>query len=361
MNSGNPVLVEVWRGGAVESFHRGAFAVVDGDGAQVASLGDIDRPVFPRSAIKLLQSLPLVESGAADRFRLNDDELALACASHNGEPAHARTAASMLAKAGVDESVLECGTHWPYHEAASHALAAAGAAPGPLHNNCSGKHAGFICLACHGWDSDETGERLSRRASLAGYVGREHAVMREVEASVAAATGCNLERAPVGIDGCSIPTYGIPLRALALGFARAATGVGLSAGRAAAAARLRRAVAHSPFMVGGTGRFDTRMMQALGERVFCKVGAEGVYCAALPEVGFGVALKIDDGNTARACEVAMAALIQALVALPDDTQRTLVAELAEPVLRNWRGLEVGRLTPHEALRNAAAIEKPRRA
>ena len=353
MSSSNPVLVQVFRGAAVESFHRGAFAVVDGDGGLVAALGDIDRPVFPRSAVKLFQSLPLVESGAADRFRLNDDELALACASHNGEPAHARTAASMLAKAGLDESALECGTHWPSLEAASHALAAAGAAPGPLHNNCSGKHAGFVCLACHA--SEGNG-----RALLAGYVGREHAVMRQVEASVAAVTGCNLDHAPVGIDGCSIPTYGIPLRALALGFARVATGVGLSPGRAAAAARLRRAVAKSPFMVGGTGRFDTRVMQALGERVFCKVGAEGVYCAAFPEVGLGVALKIDDGNTARACEVAMAALIQAFVPLPDDAQRTLIAELAQPVLRNWRGLEVGRLAPHPALRDAAHIEKPHR-
>ena len=363
MSSSNPVLVQAFRGAAVESFHRGAFVVVDGDRGLVASLGDIDRPVFPRSAIKLLQSLPLVESGAADRFRLNDDELALACASHNGEPAHARTAASMLAKAGLDESVLECGAHWPYHEAAAHALAAAGAAPGPLHNNCSGKHAGFVCLGCHAWQgtqSASSSERRPRRDFLAGYVGREHAVMREVEASVAAVTGCDLSRAPVGIDGCSIPTYGIPLRALALGFARAATGVGMSPGRAVAAARLRRAVAKSPFMVGGTGRFDTRVMQALGERVFCKVGAEGVYCAAFPEAGLGVALKIDDGNTARACEVAMAALIQAFVPLPEGAQRTLIAELAEPVLRNWRGLEVGRLAPHQALRDAAPIEKPRR-
>ena len=144
----NPVLVEAWRGTAVESFHRGAMAVVDGDGVLVASLGDIERPIFPRSAVKLLQALPLVESGAADAFALSDEELALACASHGGEAAHTRTAASMLAKAGFDAGVLECGAHWPYEEAANHALAASGATPSALHNNCSGKHAGFVCLGC---------------------------------------------------------------------------------------------------------------------------------------------------------------------------------------------------------------------
>lgn len=340
----NPVLVEAWRGDAVESFHRGAVAVVDGDGTLVAALGDIERPVFPRSAVKLLQALPLVESGAADRFGLTDEELALACASHGGEPTHTRTAAAVLAKAGLDHAVLECGVHWPYHEASAHAMVADGARPSTLHNNCSGKHAGFVCLGCLLADGSD------RRGFLAGYAQPAHAVMREVSAALQATTGCDLSRVPRGTDGCSIPTYAFPLRQLAHGFARVATGVGLGPGRAAAAARLRRAMASSPFMVAGSGRFDTRVMQALGERVCCKVGAEGVYCAALPEAGLGVALKIDDGNTARACEVAMAALIEAWVPLGDDAERSLLAGLSNLTLRNWRGLEVGRLSAHDALR-----------
>ena len=347
----NPVLVEAWRGGAVESFHRGAVAVVDADGAVVAALGDIDRPVFPRSAIKLLQALPLVESGAADRFGLADEELALACASHNGEPTHARTAAAALAKAGFDAAVLECGAHWPYHEPSVHALAAAGAAPTALHNNCSGKHAGFVCLGCV-----LAGEK-DQREFLAGYVRPEHAVMREVNAAVAQVTGFDLARTARGIDGCSIPTYAIPLRHLAHGFARAGTGIGLAPVRAAAAARLRRAVARAPFMVGGSARFDTQVMQALGERVFCKVGAEGMYCAALPEAGLGVAIKVDDGNTSRACEVVMAALIEALVPLHSDADRALLASLSNLTLRNWRGLDVGRLAAHESLRQLAVPAK----
>ena len=347
----HPVLVEVLRGGAVESFHRGALAVVDADGALRHAVGDIDRPVFPRSAVKLLQALPLVASGAAEALGLGDEALALACASHGGEPAHLATAAAMLARAGLDASALECGAHWPSFDGASRALARTDAEPGALHNNCSGKHAGFVCLGC-----------LMARAAghepgefVRGYVEPGHPVMREVSAALQAATGHDLARAPVGTDGCSIPTFGIPLRAMALGFARAATGIGLSPEHARAATRLRQAVAAAPFMVAGTGRFDTRVMQHFGLRVCCKVGAEGVYCAALPEQGLGVALKMDDGNTARAAEVVMATLLQALVAL-DDADHAVLAPLRQPLLRNWQGRDVGALRPADALRQYLRID-----
>jgi L-asparaginase II len=336
----NPVLVEVQRGGIVESFHRGAWAVVDGHGALLSHAGDVERPIFPRSAVKVLQALPLVESGAADRWGLTDGQLALACASHGGEAPHVATAAAMLAQAGVDAAALECGSHWPYHEGTQRRLAAEGTAPGALHNNCSGKHAGFVCLGCL-MASDGAGGG-DARAFLRGYVGRAHPVMREVGAALEAATGWRLADTPVGTDGCSIPTFAIPLRHLAHAFARVAGGAGLSAGRARAAQRLRAAVAKAPFMVAGSGRFDTRVMERLGERVFCKVGAEGVYCAAFPEAGLGVALKMDDGNTARAAEVVMAALIERHVRL-DDAERAFVRGLADAPITNWNGIEVGRL------------------
>ena len=338
----NPVLVEVLRGGAVESVHRGAVALLDADGSVVAALGDIDRPIFPRSAVKLLQALPLVESGAADQLGLNDDELALACASHNGEEAHARTAAGMLAKAGLDVAALECGAHWPYLDTASRALAAAGREPTALNNNCSGKHSGFLCLACalHG--------RVDLRQYVKGYVQPDHPVMREVGAALQALTGFDASTAPRGIDGCSIPTYGIALRRLALAFARVGTGTGLSDGHARAAKRLRGAVARAPFMVAGTGRFDTRVMQQLGERVCCKVGAEGVFCAALPTLGLGVAIKIDDGNNSRAAEIVMACVIEASLALTGVDAETLHG-LSHPTLRNWNGISVGGLRPAPAL------------
>ena len=339
----NPILVDVRRGGATESMHRGALAVLDADGTVVASLGDIERPIFPRSAVKALQALPLIASGAADRLALSDDELALACASHNGEEIHAQTAARMLAKAGLDADALECGAHWPYLDTATRALAAQGRAPSALNNNCSGKHAGFLCLACalHG------GADL--RGYARGYVRPEHPVMREVSAALQAATGFDLARAPRGIDGCSIPAHAVPLRHLAHAFARLGTGIGLSEGHARAARRLRTAVANAPFMVAGTGRFDTRVMERLGERVFCKVGAEGVFCAALPARGLGVAIKIDDGNNARACEVAMAAVIEGCVAL-DDGEAAFMRSFSELRLTNWNGLEVGQLAAAPALR-----------
>ena len=260
----------------------------------------------------------------------------MACASHGGEPLHAQTAAAMLAKAGLDAAALECGAHWPYHDGALKALAAAGTSPTALNNNCSGKHAGFICLGC--WMAEEK----DRRDFVRGYIGPDHPVMREVTAALQATTGFDLTSAPVGTDGCSIPTHAIPLRHLAHAFARVGSGVGLRAGHARAALRLREAVAKAPFMVAGTGRFDSRVMQHFGQRVFCKIGAEGVYCAALPELGLGVAIKMDDGNNARACEVAMAALIEKLLPL-NEADAAFMRDFSDVALVNWNGIEVGRL------------------
>ena len=341
----NPILAQALRGGMVESAHRGALAIVDADGDVHTQLGDTERPIFPRSAVKVLQALPLVASGAADRWQLSDAELALACASHGGEPLHAQTAAGMLAKAGVDVAALECGAHWPYHDGAIKALAAAGQSPSALHNNCSGKHSGFVCLGCLMADGKDS------RDFLRGYVKPEHPVMREVSAALQASTGYDLSKTAVGTDGCSIPTYAIPLRHLGHAFARLGSGVGLSAEHQRAAARLRAAVAAAPFMVAGSGRFDSRVMERLGARVFCKVGAEGVYCAALPELGLGVAIKMDDGNTSRACEVVMAAVLEKLLML-NEADAQFMRGLSEVTLTNWNGIHVGQLRAAPELRNA---------
>lgn len=336
----NPVLVEVLRGTAVESRHAGALAIVDASGAVHTALGDVDRPVFPRSAVKLLQALPLVASGAAEAFNLTDAELSLACASHSGEPEHVATAAGVLAKLGLTADALECGTQWPSREPVLRGMVARGEVATPLHNNCSGKHSGFVCVAC--LMARNAGAEPAQFAC--GYVAAGHPVMREVSASLSATTGVDVEHAPRGTDGCSIPTFALPLRSLALAFARCGTGQGLSGGHARAARRLRQAVAAAPFMVGGTDRFDTRVMQAYGERLFCKIGAEGVYCAALPELGLGIALKIDDG-AARAAEAVMAGVAQALLKTEDD----LLRGYSHLQLRNWRGIDVGSLRPADAL------------
>lgn len=345
MTSANPVLVEAWRGGVVESRHRGACAVLDADGRVLWSAGDIALPVFPRSAVKLLQALPLVASGAADAFGQDDAALALACSSHGGEDDHVRTALAALRRAGLDDTALECGAHWPYFEPAARALAAAGRAPCALHNNCSGKHAGFLCLGAHLAGSREP------RDFVAGYVQRHHPVMREVEHVLQTATGWDLARAPCGTDGCSIPTHAIPLRHLALAFARAGSGVGLPPDLAAAARRLRAAVAQYPFLVAGSERADTLLMSALSGRLCCKGGAEGMYCVALPETGLGLALKMDDG-AGRAAEVALAALVQALLPL-DEAQAAAVAAWNPRPIVNWNGLEVGALRATDHLQAAA--------
>ena len=283
----NPIVVEVRRGPLVESRHRGAGVVVDADGVVIFSFGDVDRLVYPRSAVKAFQALPLVESGAAEQCGLEDQEIALACSSHAGEPIHVSLAAAMLQKAGAGPQALACGAHWPLNEKAARALARAGAAPSPLHNNCSGKHAGFICLACaNGWDA-------------AGYEAPSHRVQRVVREAIQEMTGAPLGADVCGTDGCSIPTYAVPLRALALGFARFGAGIGLAPSRARAAERIRASVAAHPHLVGGEGRFDTEVMRLLGARAFTKGGAEGVCCAALPEAGLGLAVKADDGAGAR--------------------------------------------------------------
>ena len=334
----NPVLIEVTRNGTVESRHRGAFAVVDATGRLVAEAGDIDRPVFPRSAVKALQALPLVESGFAERLGLDAAELALACASHAGEPAHITAAAAMLAKARLDERALECGAHWPSAKPAAAALIRAGAKPTALHNNCSGKHAGFLCLAC------------GLEAPPRGYVGAEHPVQRVVRDALGEAYGLDLRETQAGTDGCSIPTFAVPLRNLAGAFARFGTGEGWGAERARAAGTLRRAVAAHPVMVGGTGRLDTDLAAHFGERVFTKTGAEGVFCAALPERGWGVALKCDDGAT-RASETMLLHLLGSAMPWTDADHHAL-ADRLDPVLRNWNGIEVGRLRPTAALPGA---------
>ena len=330
----NPVLVEAMRGAMVESRHSGAVAVADGAGRLVFAVGDVERPVYPRSAIKAMQALPLVESGAADRFGLGGEELALACASHNAEPGHVATAANMLSRAGLDSSALKCGAHWPIHQPSAQALARSGGQASALHNNCSGKHSGFLCTAC------------VMGADTGNYVEASHPVQREVKAALESLTGAVLSQDFCAVDGCSVPTWAVPLGALARGFARFGTGEGLLPERAKAAARLRAACAQHPWHVAGTGRFCTELMNAFGDRVFVKTGAEGVACAALPTLGLGIAVKCDDG-AGRASEVMLATAIARF--LNSNADRAALERHIRPALRNWNRIEVGSLRPTAAI------------
>jgi L-asparaginase II len=332
----NPILVEVTRGLLVESRHRGAVAVCDADGTLHLALGDVETPTFPRSAVKAMQAIPLIESGAADAFGLDETELAIACASHSGDKAHLATVRGLLAKAGLKETQLACGFHWPMSERASEELIRAGKNPSAIHNNCSGKHAGMLATAVY------------RRLDPAGYERPEHAVQEDIRRVLSEICGVPLDRRDMGIDGCSVPTFALPLAALATGFARLGSGKGLAGTRKEAAERLVRACIASPSLVAGEGRFDTVVMRDLGPNVFSKGGAEGVHCASLPALGLGVAVKIDDG-TKRGAEHVLARLLSELVPGAD---RALQGRI-DGELRNWLGLKVGRVRPSPVLASAA--------
>ena len=281
--------------------------------------------------MKAIQALPLIETGAADAYGLGNKELALACASHAGEVEHTALARAILGRAGLDEAALECGAHWPTNQGAMVALAESGGAPTALHNNCSGKHAGFLCVCCH--------ERIERR----GYVKYEHPFQEIVRDTMEGVTGARHAAENSGIDGCSIPTYAVPLRDLAKGFARMVTGNGLGQERAKAAKRLLAACMAEPFYVAGSSRACTNLMSEAPGRIFVKTGAEGVFCAALPEFGLGIALKCEDGTT-RASEVAITSILATLFKRDDDLSAKLAA-MARPHLRNWNGIEVASLRP----------------
>ena len=331
----NPITVEVTRGQLVESRHRGLAIVVDAEGKTVFSAGDVDAGVFPRSACKAMQALPLVESGAADAYCFGNRELALACASHSGEPEHVATAAAMLKAAGRDESVLECGAHWSSHQAVLIDQARTLEKPSALHNNCSGKHSGFICTCCH------TGE------DPRGYAGFDHPLQQAIRAIMSDLTGAVLSRDNCGTDGCSIPTYAVPLSGLARGFGKLATGKGLEPIRAAAARRLINACMAEPFYVAGTKRFCTKLMEVAPGKIFAKTGAEGVFCALLPDKGLSFAVKAEDGAT-RAAE----AMIAALLARHFDegsAEKSALLGLSRHGMTNWNGLHVGTIRVTDVL------------
>lgn len=325
----NPVLVVATRGPIIESRHRGAAAVVDRRGKVVSRWGDVEQAVYPRSAIKPLQALAVIETGAADAFGLTDAELALACASHSGESKHVETIKAWLERIGLGVDDLECGVHAPTYGPANEALIRADERPTPAHNNCSGKHAGMLSAARH------------KGESIRGYIQPDHPVQQRWIKTVGEMCGLDLGPAPMGTDGCSIPTVAIPIVTLAQGMARFASQEGLHAERAAACKRVLAACAAQPDMVAGTGRFGTAMMERTAGRILLKGGAEGVYCAAVPSLGLGIALKIDDG-AARAAEAAIAAILRHVGALDEATWAAL-EPICQPTLTNWNGIKVGSL------------------
>jgi L-asparaginase II len=317
------VVVEVVRGGVVESRHRVDVAVWHAERGLIASAGDAGHVTFVRSAIKMFQALPLVEDGGVARFDLTPQELALCTASHGGEPFHVDAARSMLSKAGATEAALACGPHEPMHAPSAAALAARGERPGRIHNNCSGKHAGMLALcALHGWP-------------VTGYERIDHPAQQRVVATLEHWTGLPRTVMHVAVDGCGLPTFAMPLDRVAAACARFAAAA--DAGAAAPATLVRAMTAH-PDYVAGTGRLCTMLMQA-APGLFAKTGAEGYYCAGIPGAHAGLALKAEDGAK-RASEPALLAVLRALGFIGEREWQMLSA-FAQPAIANTCGDTVG--------------------
>ncbi|MFT2110394.1 asparaginase [Marinomonas sp. 2405UD68-3] len=322
--------VNVSRGSVIESEHQIKAVIVSSDGQLIESWGNVDSLVYPRSAIKAMQALAFIEMGGAEKFGFSAEEIAICCASHNGEIEHVKTVQSMLNKLALSTTDFECGGHWPMREQTSYDLAELGEKPTSLHNNCSGKHAGMLGLA----------KMLD--VSPQGYIGVDHAVQKCIASTMEEMCEYDYGSAPWSPDGCSAPTWAIPLTNLALAFAKFADPSGLSPAREKACHSLYDSVVSHPFMVAGTERYCTDMMRILGKKVFLKLGAEGVYIASIPELKLGIALKCEDGAI-RAAESVMTALLDH-VGITQGIPSEHLAPFRSVTLKNWNGLISGEIS-----------------
>jgi L-asparaginase II len=332
-------LVEVRRGAITESRHRGHIVAIEPDGNVIASLGSPHNVTFLRSSAKPLQALPLLTSGAAERFGFTDEEVALACASHNGEPIHTQLAASMLEKIGLPPDALKCGIHEPYSPEAAGVLRARDELPNVLHNNCSGKHAGMLAVALH------------LNAPIENYESPENPVQLAIARAVSQLTDLPVEDIAVGIDGCTAPIFGVSVRAMALAYARLISPPqSFDQATREACKRIVRVMTAYPQLIGGTSeRLDTEVMRAAPGRVVSKVGAEGVYTAGvLPSErwpnGLGLAIKIEDGDDKRARPTVVIESLRQLGVLFDKSLDAVARYAFFPV-QNRRGDVTGEIRP----------------
>jgi L-asparaginase II len=326
------ILANVYRGSLVESFHHGAIAVVDASGRLVASLGDPQLTTYARSTAKLIQAIPVLESGAAEAFDLTDDEVALICASHNAEIEHINKVSDILNKAGVDEKLLQCGPHYPYNAETTEKMRERGEKPRSIHNNCSGKHSGMLMLAKH----------LS--LPFENYTEIENPIQQKNLQTFAEMADFPADQIHIGIDGCSVPVFGLPIYNLALAFARLGKPPeSFSEARKKACERIIASIRKYPFYLAGSDKFDTELIKLTNGRFIAKAGAEAIYAVTVPEKGLGIAVKVADGNN-RAIFPAVVETLKQLDLLSPTEEKDLRA-FHIPVVKNWKGQEVGRIEP----------------
>jgi len=326
MNSSNPILVERYRGDVLESFHRGVVCVLDRDFKVLFSLGDVDQITYPRSSLKLFQHLPLLESGAVEKYGISLDEIAVMCGSHNAEEVHVKAVSSILARIGLDKSCLACGAQDPNLRSDRLVMYREGLRPEDIHNNCSGKHAGFLTLA------NFIG------ANISSYLDPEHPVQVKVRKVIAEMHEVKEEQMQTGIDGCSAPVYSMPLKNLAIGAVNLINPQKFGTQRTKACNKMIEAITSHPHMVAGSKRYCTEMMQVYEGKVFGKTGAEGVFVLGLPERKIGVAIKIDDGRSGAQYRVAQE-IIKRLI--PEQTGAEQLARYSSEPILNWKKIETG--------------------
>lgn len=328
-----PVIAHVIRGETIESIHRGHFAVVDGLDNVVHSAGDPGVVTYFRSASKAFQAMPCLTSGACDRFGFNDEEIALAVASHSGEPRHVEIAARMLAKIGLSESDLRCGSHLPFNVAEAHRMIAAGEKPTQLHNNCSGKHSAMLGLAVH------------LGADIRNYESLANPVQEAILDCVSRFTDISPHAIAIGIDGCAAPNFAVPLASMAKSYARLISPPeNIGAETRESCSRIVSAMLKYPELIGGTERLDTLIMHAAPGKLISKVGADGVWlggvlpCEKWPN-GLGIALKIEDGDDFISRPVVVIDILRKLGILSEDD----LTDLSPMPVTNRRGDLVGRV------------------
>jgi L-asparaginase II len=325
------LLVEVTRNEAMESRHFGAAVVCDYKGNIVESWGDIDNLVFPRSTLKPLLAIQLVETGASDEYALNDAELSLACSSHQGEPMHQKLVASWLYRLGLTKDHLACGAVLPEHTESAHRLLASGQQGCRLHHNCSGKHTGFLTTALH------------LKLPIDNYHLIDHPLQQLSLDILSDVAGIDLKKYPIGIDGCGLPAPTMPLRQLGYATARFANPEELSDTRSQAIYRLHTAIKNEPVYIAGHGTMVSELNEVTQGKVLAKTGAEGMLTAAIPDKGLGIALKIADGGN-RARSVVLLAILDQLGILSAEEKIQLKAHIA-PTIENSRGDTVGEIRP----------------
>lgn len=297
MKAANPVLVVHTRGGITESFHRGVVCVVNGAGEVIKSAGDVTQICYPRSALKYFQHIPLITSGAFDHYGFTLKELALMCGSHNGEAMHVDTARGILAKIGLGEEYLGCGAQPPTHKKDAHALILAGKEPGAIHNNCSGKHSGFLAWCTY------------HQQPLDSYLSASHPLHLEIRRITALFHEISEEELITGLDGCSAPIFAMPVVNQAIAYKNLLHPEKFRDEKITrACALIREALQAHPEMVAGTRRYCTDLMAVTKGRVIGKTGADGVYSMAIPDKGWGICIKIDDGRMGPQYHVAQAVL-----------------------------------------------------